>query len=178
MRYFFYGSLMDRTVASIVIGRTVAARELVPATLPGFWAVRVSGEHYPALRARADATVEGVVLDDVTAEQQRRLQYFEADEFLPVPMLVTRADRSRCTAQVFMPVDGISYSDEAWTYEAFVDRAGPDFLEHTRHWMCGFGQATTPTQDKSEVMSQRRSTHCASCWSRLAPAGCAWRSRR
>ena len=57
MRFFFFGSLMDPAVASIVLGREIRAEQYAPATLVNFRCVRVAEETYPALVPALGETV-------------------------------------------------------------------------------------------------------------------------
>src|SRR6185312_9048779 len=47
MRFFFYGTLLDRDVASLVLGRRLPPGAFVPAALPGHARRRVKGATYP-----------------------------------------------------------------------------------------------------------------------------------
>ena len=51
MRFFFYGTLLDRDVTALVLGRRLPPQAFVPATLPGHSRWRVQGGSYPVVGA-------------------------------------------------------------------------------------------------------------------------------
>lgn len=142
MRYFFYGSLMDPTIASIVLDRPIGAQDFQPATLTGFITVRVRDEHYPALVRSRDRETAGVLVSDVSAIQAKRLQFYETTEFHQATVEVVTADGARIETLVFMPAATLQCTDEPWHFENFLERAGPEYFRHTRQWMEAFGHTS------------------------------------
>lgn len=78
--YFFFGTLMDPDVLSLVLGRDPGPLSTV-ATLSGFARVRVEGEPYPALVEAPDGQVEGLLLRDYVPEDDQRIRFFEDFDF-------------------------------------------------------------------------------------------------
>ena len=61
MRFFFYGTLMDRDVLACVLARPVIAAALKPATLRGWRRCSVRGASYPVVvRDRGQLAGAGV----------------------------------------------------------------------------------------------------------------------
>ena len=58
---FFFGTLRDRELLAIVLGRPVSPGEMRPARAPGHAARRLAGQDYPHLVAEPGAMAEGVV---------------------------------------------------------------------------------------------------------------------
>ena len=141
MRYFFYGSLMDPTIAIIVLDRPVRAHDLQPATLTGYTPMRVQDEHYPALVSSTGDETRGVLVSDISALQARRLQFYETVEFHLATVEVVTAD-TLLEAHVFMPAANSRHRG-TWHFDNFLESAGPDYVRHTRLWMQGFGQWST-----------------------------------
>ena len=149
MRYFFYGSLMDPTIASSVLDRPVRAHDLQLATLTGYTTMRVQDEHYPALVSSTGDETRGVLVSDISALQARRLQFYETVEFHLATVEVVTADGALLEAHVFMPAATLECTEEPWHFDNFLESAGPDYVRHTRLWMQGFGQWSTQHMEDS-----------------------------
>ena len=81
MRFFFYGTLRDRDLLSLVLGRPLARDALKPAVLRDWRRHPARGNTYPILTRERGAETEGDVLDGVTAAEQRRLAVYEGDGY-------------------------------------------------------------------------------------------------
>ena len=149
MRYFFYGSLMDPTIASIVLDCPVRAHDLQPATLTGYTPVRVQDEHYPALVSSRGRETRGVLVSDISALQARRLQFYETAEFHPATVEVVTSDGALLETLVFMPTATVECTEEPWQFDNFLETAGSDYVRHTQLWMQGFGRWSTRHMEDS-----------------------------
>jgi gamma-glutamylcyclotransferase (GGCT)/AIG2-like uncharacterized protein YtfP len=78
MRLFAYGTLMWPEVLEAVIGRQLDGS---PATLSGYLRLRVKGEHFPAVIASDADAVEGVLYENLCAEDFGHLDRFEGEEY-------------------------------------------------------------------------------------------------
>jgi gamma-glutamylcyclotransferase (GGCT)/AIG2-like uncharacterized protein YtfP len=78
MRLFAYGTLMWPEVLEAVIGRQLDGS---PATLSGYLRLRVKGEHFPAVIPSEQDDVEGVLYENLCAEDFRLLDRFEGEEY-------------------------------------------------------------------------------------------------
>ena len=75
---FAYGTLMWPEVLERVIGRRLTGEAAV---LQGYRRLRVKNEPYPVIIPAAGAAVEGMVYRSLTAEEFRRLDLFEGEEY-------------------------------------------------------------------------------------------------
>jgi hypothetical protein len=81
MRFFFYGTLRDRDLLALVLGRPVARDALKPAVLRDWCRHPARGKSYPVLVRQRGATTMGDVLDGVSASEQRRLTIYEGEGY-------------------------------------------------------------------------------------------------
>ena len=66
MRFFFYGTLLDRDVATMVLGRRLPPHAYAPAALPGHARRWVKGASYPIVVLQADDRRFGLIVDGVS----------------------------------------------------------------------------------------------------------------
>ena len=66
MHLFFFGSLTDRELLELVLGRDCAAIDFRPARLPGFATNRVKFESYPVLVPKPASIVTGQLVGVLT----------------------------------------------------------------------------------------------------------------
>lgn len=81
MRFFFYGTLRDRDLLSLVLGRPVARDALKPAALRDWRRHPARGKSYPILVRERGAITDGDVLDGVSASERRRLTTYEGEGY-------------------------------------------------------------------------------------------------
>ena len=122
--FFFFGSLMDRDVLSIVLGRSVAHEEYVAATLPGYRRICVDGESYPALVESAEPTdcVTGYAMALRNEDEVSRVIFFESEEYAPQETLVLLEDGSSirsflCIAKPHCPLRDAPWDFSRWQRE-------------------------------------------------------------
>ncbi|QQS12912.1 MAG: gamma-glutamylcyclotransferase [Rhodospirillales bacterium] len=133
MRLFFYGTLMDRDVLSLVLERPVAATPLVPATLRGYRRARASGVSYPiVLRDRA-ATVDGVVVDRLLDPDVAKLSAYEGAGYRLVRATADVAGAGPRGVQIFVPAPG-AFTPVAgeWSLEDWRAKDKDAFLARLR----------------------------------------------
>ncbi|MGH6887228.1 MAG: gamma-glutamylcyclotransferase family protein, partial [Geminicoccales bacterium] len=82
MSFFFFGTLMDRDVLEIVLGRPVGEDELAPARLRGYRRVRTATRPYPMLKPDPDGVVEGMLLIEASRRDEVRILHFEDQEYV------------------------------------------------------------------------------------------------
>lgn len=112
MRYFFYGTLMDREVLAAVLGR-VPPRLARPATLAGYRRVFRAGASYPVLVPAAGEAVAGVVVEGLGEGDARRLEAFEGSDYTPREVTVRLGGRP-VPAWVFIPTPGVPVTSRRW----------------------------------------------------------------
>src|SRR6202040_1632036 len=67
MRFFFYGTLLDRDVTALVLGRRLPASAFVPAILPGWSRWRVQGSSYPISVPDRKGVISGAIVSGLSA---------------------------------------------------------------------------------------------------------------
>jgi hypothetical protein len=90
MDLFFYGTLMDRDVLGLVVGRPFGPERLKPASLAGWRRARALGQPYPIVLADPAGSVDGVVVDRLGPEDVARLRRYEGDGYDLVPVDVSQ----------------------------------------------------------------------------------------
>ena len=136
MTYFFFGTLMDREVLATVLDRPVAAGELSRAWLHGYQRVRAAGASYPVLLPAPGVVVGGVVFQPKDERDDVRIRHFEAGEYADRWLNVQLAGGRRLAARVFLALDALQATDEAWHLGPWARAHKAAFLEQCRQWMC------------------------------------------
>ena len=143
---FFYGSLRDREMLEVVLGRTVPDSSLEPATLEGYAAFLLVDEDYPVLVPAEGRSVEGVLLHDLTGEDLARIRFFEEEEYALRPVTV-RTARGIVAAQHLRGTDKPVASDREWDFETWRRTHRSAALEATREYMAHYGRLSTQELD-------------------------------
>ncbi|MEO1091330.1 MAG: gamma-glutamylcyclotransferase family protein [Pseudomonadota bacterium] len=79
--YFFFGTLLDADVLSIVLGRPIEPSEYHTAVLRDHQRLAVADVVYPVLRAAPGQDVPGALFSCRSLEEQRRIDHFESGEY-------------------------------------------------------------------------------------------------
>jgi hypothetical protein len=103
MRFFFYGTLLDRDVTALVLGRRLPPSAFVPAVLPGWARWRVQGGSYPISIPDQKGQVAGAVVRGLSARDVTRLAAYEGPGYLVSPLNV-RIGGVLTTVSVFEPI--------------------------------------------------------------------------
>lgn len=147
MPWFFFGTLLDPDVLRLVLGRELPPERRRPATLWGFRRVVVRGESYPALRAEPGARVDGMLVEGLSADQRRRVLYFEGEEFTPQPQTVVCAGET-LSALVFVATDATPLDRRDWRLANWQRDHKTDFLPMARDWMTSLDTADTAAAER------------------------------
>jgi hypothetical protein len=105
MRFFFYGTLLDRDVAALVLGRRLPPIAFCPAILPGHVRRRAKGVTYPVLSRDPRSEVSGVVVGGLSKRDVARLSAYEGPRYR-VAYLKARIAGALTRVAVFEPIDG------------------------------------------------------------------------
>ncbi len=90
-RLFVYGTLADPAVCAGLLGRVPAP---APAELRGYTRHAVRGEAYPAIVAKPNGLVKGIVYEDISQAELDALDAYEGDEYGRIRVCVeTEADQ-------------------------------------------------------------------------------------
>ncbi len=104
MRFFFYGTLLDRDVTSLVLGRRLPPTAFVPASLPGHARRRVKGATYPIVVRDPRSEVRGAIVGGLSARDVKRLAAYEGPGYR-IAQLKVRIGGAATTVSVFEPVE-------------------------------------------------------------------------
>ena len=114
MRFFFYGTLLDRDVAALVLGRRLPPSAFAPAILPGYSRWRVQGGSYPISVPDRKGEVPGAIVGGLSARDVARLSAYEGPGYRVVPLKVKVAG-GLATVSVFEPlVARLKPTDKTW----------------------------------------------------------------
>lgn len=136
MRFFFYGTLLDRDVTALVLGRRLPPQAFVPATLPNHARRRVEKGSYPIVVPDPREDVPGAVVHGLSDRDVAFLAAYEGPGYRIAPLRVW-SGRKLTTVSVFEPVaQRLKASGELWDLEnwqrrykrAFVDRLRRAFI--------------------------------------------------
>ena len=103
MRFFFYGTLLDRDVTALVLGRRLPPAAFVPAVLPGYSRWRVQGGSYPISVPDRKGQVSGAIVGGLSARDVARLAAYEGPGYRIAPLKVKVSD-ALITVAVFEPI--------------------------------------------------------------------------
>ena len=132
--YFFFGTLMDAEVRTVVLGRDVEAIATEIAFLDGYERLRVADESYPTLRPAFGSRVQGLVTHGLAPEAERRIAYFEGAEYELVPKRVTLAGGAEIEARLFLDPGDLATAGP-WDFAEWQKRDKRALLEAARHFM-------------------------------------------
>lgn len=135
MDYFFYGTLRDPDVLSLVLGRRVAPARVKPARLAGYRCFYAKGASFPVIVPGTPGdTVEGCVVQAVDAHEARRLRRYEGAQYSEATVSVTVEGQGTLAARVFVPRAGLVPTAEPWRLDAWQRRHKRDYLRRVRSW--------------------------------------------
>ncbi len=120
-RLFFYGSLRDRRLAEIVIGRRLEPEALQPARARDHAVLRHAAEAYPVIVPSSDEVAEGVLVCDIGPNDLARLSFFEEEEYALQPIEV-ETEAGLVAAMHYAPTDKPPVSDELWDFAQWQER--------------------------------------------------------
>jgi hypothetical protein len=135
MRFFFYGTLLDRDITALVLGRRLPPAAFLAATLPGYSRYAARGVTYPALIRDVGGKVEGAIVGGLSPRDVERLAAYEGPGYRVAALKVEVAGVV-AVASVFEPVEkSLRPTSGSWDLttwqrrhkKAFVERVGPIF---------------------------------------------------
>jgi Gamma-glutamyl cyclotransferase, AIG2-like len=133
MRFFFYGTLLDRDVTALVLGRRLPPAAFAPAVLPGHARRRIKGGSYPIAVRDAKSEVAGAIVGGLNARDVARLAAYEGPRYRIAPLKV-RIAGALSIVSVFAPLEErFQPTSGAWELtswqrrhkKAFLARLGP-----------------------------------------------------
>ena len=132
MRFFFYGILLDRDIASLALGRRLPPQAYLAAALPGHARRRVKGASYPIVVRDRRSEVPGAVVGGLSQRDVARLAAFEGPRYRIAPLRV-RIGHVTTTVSVFEPVEErFQPTTGGWDVAAWQRRYKRAFLARIR----------------------------------------------
>lgn len=145
---FFYGTLRDRELLEIVLGRPVASDELTAASAAGYAARRIEAQAYPLLLPAAGEQAPGVVFRPATPADVARVSWYEEAEYDLVPLQADTAD-GQVEAWYFRATGKVSPGGERWRIEDWQGFDRLVAIEAAREFMPHF--ATVAMEDVDTI---------------------------
>ena len=102
MRFFFYGTLLDSDVASLVLRRRLPPAAYIPAALPRHARRRVKGANYPIVVRDPRSEVQGAIVGGLSDRDIARLTAYESPRYRIAPLKV-RIGGTMTIVSVFAP---------------------------------------------------------------------------
>ena len=136
MNIFIFGTLMDKALLEIVLGRKV---ELVSATLKDYGVFKVMDADYPVMIKSVGLVANGIILNELTKMDILRTDFYEHifDYFLkPVQVL---SKEVLIDTQVYMPSKLIPRLEEPWSLKDWQEVSGERTHGFAKKVMTNFG---------------------------------------
>ncbi len=104
---FVYGTLLDPELLRRILGRDIRRLRMRPASAGGVRKMRVKGRAYPTLRPDAGATVDGRLVEGLTAGDMARLGRYEGPEYRLVDLDVRLGDGATRRTRAYATRPGV-----------------------------------------------------------------------
>lgn len=144
MRTFFFGSLMDRDLLALVVGRDISDLVFTPAAILGFERRRACDESFPIIVPHPGGRVDGFLVDGLTVADLDRIQFYESDDYALRAFAVETAS-GRVEAHVFLPTESLTDEGVVWEFDAWLEVEKPMCLALAEELMSHYG-ILTPAQ--------------------------------
>jgi hypothetical protein len=132
MRFFFYGTLLDRDVTALVLGRRLPPQAFEPAILSGHARRRAKGASYPVVVPDPRGEVMGAVVGGLSARDVACLAAYEGPGYRVVPLKV-RSQGTLNIVSVFEPViSRLQPSGDLWDLALWQRRHKRAFVARLR----------------------------------------------
>lgn len=144
MRFFFYGTLLDRDVTALVLGRRLSPQTYTEASLPGHARRRVQGATYPIVIEDPCDEVSGAIVSGLSKRDVAHLAAYEGPGYRVVPLRVKV--RGRLTeVSVFEPIQTrLKPSREPWDLTLWQRRHKRSFVDRLRRALSVHPAYSTP----------------------------------
>ncbi|MFQ5959012.1 MAG: gamma-glutamylcyclotransferase family protein [Alphaproteobacteria bacterium] len=142
MAHFFFGTLKDRDVLALVIGRRIDDADVEGAVLAGYRLARVVDDPYPAPLPHDGARIEGILVRGLTPAEVERLAWFEGKEYAPDTVEVELPGGGTAEALIQAPTEVLEIVGEDWDVEAWRRDEKDLLMTLTRGHMALYGRAS------------------------------------
>jgi hypothetical protein len=136
---FFFGTLMDEDVLTVVLGHPLTALGLQPARLTGWRRVSIAGRSYPMLIPHATGGVDGILVHGLDERDRCRLDYYEGPEYRMGTVTVRTDDERDVLAATYLcQPDVVAGGREEWRLDTWRMRHKRAALARIRSLMAGW----------------------------------------
>ncbi|MCR9255903.1 MAG: gamma-glutamylcyclotransferase [Alphaproteobacteria bacterium] len=118
---FFYGTLADHDLLSLVLNRPVTVGALRPALLPGYKTVAAADEFFPVCLPDPDHRTEGVAMVGPTATDLERIQFYEGVDYRLAEVTVLVEERPLRAAMCEL-TDRLDVTPTPWRFDDWLAR--------------------------------------------------------
>ena len=139
---FFFGTLMDKDVLAIVLGRIPAAQDREAAFLRGWRRVLVAGRPYPMLVPQSGGRVEGVLVNGLSERECERLGFYEGWEYVTAPVTVRTLAGRVVETEMFTCSDGVLADNRDWGLDLWQRKHKPAALVAAIETMARFNRVS------------------------------------
>ena len=147
MQFFFYGTLMDRELLALVIGRATDELRMEAATIHDFVCRRALNASFPILVPHPGGRVEGILVTDLTAADIARLKFYEGVDCegskYALTALPVEYRGELLSAQVFLPTAYIAADETVWDFDTWAAAERPLWMAMVEERMSRYGSITT-----------------------------------
>ncbi len=121
---FVYGTLRHRPLLDIVLGRSLADRQVQRAHLPDHQVYWAADQAFPLITSATDAQAQGLLLVDLTQQDLARLASYENGfGYHMAPVTVTTV-QGACATHSWFPDAGLWQAGPPWELQDWISRWG------------------------------------------------------
>ena len=140
MRLFFYGTLLDPDVQTLVLGRALGPAELAPANLPHYRRVYIAGRAYPMILPHRGGAVDGAVAAHLSRDDMARIALYEGDDYglerhMVIPLTADQQPSDAISAWLYRGRRHARPSTRPWQLAAWQAKEKASYLRDTRAWL-------------------------------------------
>lgn len=136
---FNFGSMRDKQILNIVLGRTVSEQDMENAYMKGYKTSKIEGKVYPALIQDNVSITEGTLVHNLSPKDLDRIQYYEAGLFGTevLPVYTKRGDELKYTQVYTKHSSKVKVLDEEWNFDEYQKNIKP-YVKEIKEWMEGY----------------------------------------
>ncbi len=137
---FFFGTLRDIPLLSVVLGRPTDQLDLAPAGMPGFEASAVKGKDFPFLKPDPQAAAQGLLVRGLSDTDVDRLIYYEGAYLYALEPREVHLGGQTVTAEVFFSDRQDLIADGIWSLSRWQAQDAGLAAEAAHEVMAYFGR--------------------------------------
>lgn len=146
---FVFGTMRDRDVLELVLGRALAPERYRAATIEGYRITLVPDERYPTLVKAPGQHAHGEVVHGLDGTDLDRVLFFESDEYALNPCRVLVEGHTEIEALFCDDLALDPRAVEPWSLEDWQAEHKKGFLEIARRFMSFYGRGS---RDEAEAL--------------------------